>query len=61
MKILCYFGFHKWVLTDNNFETEGVLVDRTYEKCLRCDKWGALVLLTKRNAKTGKLIERFAP
>lgn len=42
-KVFCTLGLHKWELTDNNLPK----VHRMYDKCVRCGKWGKLVIFER--------------
>lgn len=47
MKLLCFFGFHKWWPKTENYFNPYEAVFRTFMYCDRCKKYGKMVYFKK--------------
>lgn len=56
MEILCKLGFHKWELEYSNIFEPPIAIFRTYQKCVKCSKWGKLVYFKEFDAEKVKLL-----
>lgn len=42
-KIFCFIGIHQWIYVDRDLDTPLEKIERTYQQCEKCRRYGKLI------------------